>query len=291
MFYQSVIEMNSTRKILVFLLFNLNVLFFLGSNSVSAFGGEPLTPGIAIRSGIRAAIEKTSKILGSWKPLTIFTPLKESCLANLTSQSLDVKILTPETVSTMTGGIFGKDVYEFYKFSLYWKIIKSCNTTSLESRVYYVNLKYGSFQEASRHEDGVVVMNFPVDTYGDFDNPVFAAFSALIQHKLKRPGDCTNVLSASTYTWYVTFPYGSIYNTYKADFIDDETGKKYTATVINLPLDPRVNYISKQQFAATFGNLKGVNDVEDEGTLLQDTSNAKTPIERHQGVCVLNLPA
>ncbi|XP_065208271.1 uncharacterized protein LOC135837060 isoform X2 [Planococcus citri] len=283
--------MYTMTKLFVFLLLNLNVLFFCGSNSVSAFGGELLTPGVAVRSSIKLAIEKTSKLLGSWKPLTIVTPLQESCLANLTSQSLDVTVLTPETVSSMSGGIFGRDFYEFHKVSLHWKSITSCNTTSLESRVYYYNQKYGSFYNALCHEDGIVIIIFPIDTYGDFDNPGFDAFSGIIQHKLRRPGDYTKVFSALTYIWYVSLPYGSIYTTFKADLNDDHTGKTYTATVINLPLDPRINYMSKRQFAASFGSVKGVNDVETEGTLLQDTSNAKSQIERHKGVCILNLPA
>lgn len=61
------------------------------------------------------------------------------------------------------------------------------------------------------------------------------------------PGDSAIINSGLTYTWYVNFSYGSIYHTTTGEFVDEEFGKNYTAVVINLPLDQRENYISKEQ--------------------------------------------
>ncbi|XP_065208260.1 uncharacterized protein LOC135837050 isoform X2 [Planococcus citri] len=187
-----------TRKILLcFWLFNIDGTFFSRENLVYAFE-NPLTPGLAIRNGIKTAIIASSHILGSWRPLTVFAPLEETCLVNLTSQSLDMRMVTTKTVGTVTGGVLGKNNYEVVKVSCFWNT-GSFNKTSMECRVYFFNLKYNSFKNALDHEDGIMVMNYPVVTDGEFPNPFFHGFSKLIGKKLKRPGDCSKVHSASTY--------------------------------------------------------------------------------------------
>ncbi|XP_065208258.1 uncharacterized protein LOC135837049 [Planococcus citri] len=278
------------RKILLcFLLFNIDDLFFFRENLVFAFE-NPLMPGLAIRTGIKTAIKASSHVLGSWKPLTLITPLEETCLVNLTSQSLDARIITPKTVSTVTGGVFGKDNYEFHKYSCFWNI-GSCNETNMECRVYFFNLKYNSFRNALDHNDGIMVMNFPVATDGEFPNPLFHGFSKVIGKKLKRPGDCSKVHSAFTYRWYVNFPLESVYTSYRADFNDEEFGKKFCAVVVNLPMNRRLNYISKEQFKYTFGKIRGISQQAVSDGFIQNAGLAKTPIERHEGICVLNIPA
>ncbi|XP_065208263.1 uncharacterized protein LOC135837054 [Planococcus citri] len=278
------------RKILLcFLLFNIDGSFLSRENFVFAFE-NPLTPGLAIRTGIKTAIKASSHVLGSWKPLTLITPLEETSLVNLTSQSLDMRIITPKTVATVTGGVFGKDNYEFYKYSCFWNI-GSCNETSLECRVYFFNLKYKSFKKALDHDDGIMVMNCPVATDGDFPNPLFHGLSKLFGRKLKRPGDCSKVHSAFTYRWYVNFPLESVYTSYRADFNDEEFGKKFCAVVINLPMNRRLNFISKEQFKCTFGKIKGISQEAASDEFIQDAGVARTPVERHEGICVLNIPA
>ncbi|XP_065208262.1 uncharacterized protein LOC135837052 [Planococcus citri] len=285
--------MYSMRKILLcFLLFNTYGLFFCGENFVFAFE-ELFSPGLAVRSGIKTAIKASSQLLGSWKPLTIFTAMDETSLVNLTSKSLDMRILTPKTVATITGGVFGKDNYEFHKYSMFWKIgsCDSCNETSLGSRVYFFNLKYHTFEKALDHDDGVIVLNFPIATNGDFPNPLFHGLSKVIGNTLKRPGDCSKVHCAFTYRWYVNFPLDSVYTSYKADFDDEEFGKKFCARVINLPADPHLNYVSKEQFKQTFGKLKDISQEAVSDEFIQDAGLARTPVERHAGICILNLPA
>ncbi|XP_065208257.1 uncharacterized protein LOC135837048 [Planococcus citri] len=279
-----------TRKILLwFSLFNIDGLFFSRENLVFAFE-NPLAPGLSVRTGIKTAIKASSHVLGSWKPLTVFTPLEETILANLTSQSLDFRMVTPKTVGTVTGGVFGKDNYEVVKASCFWNT-GSCNETGVECRVYFFNLKYNSYEKALDYDDGIVVMNFPVATEGDFPNPLFHGLSKLFAKKLKRPGDCSKVHSAFTYRWYLNFPLKSVYTSFKADFNDEEFGKKFCAVVVNMPVNRRLNYISKEQFKSTFGKMNGISQEAVSGEFIQDAGVAKTPVERHEGICVLNIPA
>ncbi|XP_065208264.1 uncharacterized protein LOC135837055 [Planococcus citri] len=281
--------MYSIRKILLcFLLFNIDGLFFSRENFVFAFE-ELFTPGLAVRTGIKTAIKASSELLGSWRPLTFFNALDETSLVNLTSTSLDMRILTPKTVATITGGVFGKDNYEYHKYSMFWKI-GPWNETSLRSRVYFFNLKYITFEKALDHDDGVIVLNFPIATDGDFPNPLFHGLSKLIGSKLIRPGDCSKVLCALTYRWFVNFLLDSVYTSYIADFNDEEFGKKFCARVINLPANPHLNYISKEQFKQTFGKLKDISQKAANEEFIRDGGVARTPMERHAGICVLNLP-
>ncbi|XP_065208261.1 uncharacterized protein LOC135837050 isoform X3 [Planococcus citri] len=197
-----------TRKILLcFWLFNIDGTFFSRENLVYAFE-NPLTPGLAIRNGIKTAIIASSHILGSWRPLTVFAPLEETCLVNLTSQSLDMRMVTTKTVGTVTGGVLGKNNYEVVKVSCFWNT-GSFNKTSMECRVYFFNLKYNSFKNALDHEDGIMVMNYPVVT----------------------------------------------------------------------------------DFKCTFGKIRGISQEAVSDGFIQNAGIAKTPVERHEGICVVNIPA
>ncbi|XP_065208268.1 uncharacterized protein LOC135837057 [Planococcus citri] len=282
--------MYSMRKILLcFLLFNIDGLFFPRENFVLAFE-DLFAPSLAVRTGIKSIIKASSQLLGSWKPLTIFTSMDETSLVNLTSKSFDMRVITPKTVATITGGVFGKDNYEFHKYSMFWKI-GSCNETSLRARVYYFNLKYNSFEKALDHDDGIMVLNVPIATDGDFPNPLFHGLSKVIRKKMKQPGDYSKVHCALTYRWFANFRPESVYTSYRADFNDEEFGKKFCARVINLPADPHLNYVSKAQFKQTFGKLKDISQEAVSDEFIRDAGVARTPVERHAGICVLNLPA
>ncbi|XP_065208256.1 uncharacterized protein LOC135837047 [Planococcus citri] len=148
---------------------------------------------------IRTAIEVSSHVKCP-KPLTFFTALDETALVNQTARSLDVRLINPVTVATMTGGIFGNNLYELHRYQFFWQKC-SCNTThNLDARVYYFNLKYESYEKALDYSDGVVIINLPIATNRDFPNPRFDPFSKVIQSKIKEPGCWTKVRSAFTYS-------------------------------------------------------------------------------------------
>ncbi|XP_065208245.1 uncharacterized protein LOC135837041 [Planococcus citri] len=236
---------------------------------------------------VKNAITASCKYSKSPKPLTFYTALDEVCLLNRTKKSFEVTILNPVTVATMTGGSLGHDIYEFNNYQFYWHNAPCNATHHLEARVYYRNLKYDSFDVALDYPDGVVVVNFPIATNSDFPNSKFDHFSNVLQEKLKGPGCHAKIKSSFTYTWFVSFPHGSVYHTYRAKYTDTETGKIATVKVMDLPMDPRVNYISWEQFQSTFGSMTD---------LLEHVNNLKpekgdNPPERSQGIHVMYLHA
>ncbi|XP_065208250.1 uncharacterized protein LOC135837043 isoform X4 [Planococcus citri] len=187
--------MHPTRKIFVFLLLiYLNGFGFFQSSLVSA---GPVFDLYA--ESVRKLIEATTLVKVP-KPLTFFTAAAETALVNLTKHSIDLKLISPVTVATMTGGIFGHDLYELYKYQLFWNK-DTCNIThNLDAAVYYFNLKYGSYEKALEHPGGVVVITIPIATTGDFPNPTFDVFAKIIQANIHWPGSWTKAPSVATYT-------------------------------------------------------------------------------------------
>ncbi|XP_065208246.1 uncharacterized protein LOC135837042 [Planococcus citri] len=236
---------------------------------------------------VKNAITSSCKFSKSAKPLTFYAALDEVCLLNRTSKSLEVTILNPVTVATMTGGSLGHDIYEFNNYQFYWHDAPCNATHHLEARVYYRNLKYDSFDEALDHPDGVVVVNFPIATNSDFPNWKFDQFSHVLQEELKGPECHAKIKSSFTYMWFTNFAHGGVYHTYRAKYTDTKTGKIATVKVMDLPMDPRVNYISWEQFQSTFGSMTD---------LLEHVNNLKPekgddPPERSQGIHVMYLHA
>lgn len=99
---------------------------------------------------IKTAIKTTSKILKGFRPLTVYTALDETFLINQTARSrenlldiynwhifdnpcyeiqitVDVTVVNPVTVATITGAILGDDVYEFHTYQFVWQN-RLCNT-------------------------------------------------------------------------------------------------------------------------------------------------------------------
>ncbi|XP_065208248.1 uncharacterized protein LOC135837043 isoform X2 [Planococcus citri] len=279
--------MHPTRKIFVFLLLiYLNGFGFFQSSLVSAFD-HSLVP--EVEKHLENVIDTTKVSVAkhfintafkSFKPLTVSTTLDDTCLLNQTKTSLDVSIVDLINFVKVSGGVLGLDSFKFYKFSLIWKSAPCNATHNLESQVFIFNSKYGSFERAMDVPGAAVVMKFPIGTNSDFSNPKFDYLGKVIENKIKKPGDWTKIQSKFTYTWFVNFPYGSIYHSYTAKLIDVDSGKKYIATVIELPMDPRVNYISQDQFKI-LGKILSPNSMLEEIPL--------THRETHKGICVLYL--
>lgn len=89
-----------------------------------------------------------------------------------------------------------------------------------------------------------------------FPNPKFNHFSDFLQTKIKEPGHYATINSAFTYTWFVNFPFGSVYNTYTMPYWDPNTGKTAKVIVIELPLDQNVNYICKDQVILSYDIIR-----------------------------------
>ncbi|XP_065224140.1 uncharacterized protein LOC135848229 [Planococcus citri] len=238
--------MYSTKSIF----FTSSVLLYVFSNFVSA---SDCDDDFAI-----ACLPRTPQ------PLTFITPLDEMFLLNRTKTSVEVEIVA-KTIGHFTGGIFGENLYKFFKFILYWYTPKldcfqdcySYTENFLKARVSYHNIKYGSATEAINHPDGIVDILVPIAANAPIENPQFAQFEKIFQEQLKNPGDQIKVNSASTYIWFDHFGPSSVYKTFKGTYIDGQTSQTYPCTtIVELPPDPFVNFISCKQYKNTFGSIK-----------------------------------
>ncbi|XP_065208251.1 uncharacterized protein LOC135837044 [Planococcus citri] len=137
----------------------------------------------------------------------------------------------------------------------------------------------------------MVVVNFPVATHGDLPNPKFESFSKLLRTKIKQKGDYTKVNCGFTFSWFLIFPYGSIYHAYRKEFYDEGAEKTYNALIIDLPLDQRISYISNEQFKNSFGKIEGISDSDESSNNGFLGGTPEIWSERHKGICVVNLPA
>ncbi|XP_065224141.1 uncharacterized protein LOC135848230 [Planococcus citri] len=222
------------------------LLYYMFSNFVSASDCDDFAIGCLPRAP---------------QPLTVITALDEMFLLNRTKTSVEVEIVA-KTIGHITGGIFGENLYKFFKFILYWYTPRlDCYSyyteNFLKARVSFSNIRYGSAIEAINHPDGIVDILVPIAANAPIDNPQFAQFEKIFQEQLKNPGDQIKVKSASTYIWFDHFGPSSVYKTFKGTYIDDLTSQTYPCTtIVELPPDPFVNFISYKQYKNTFGSIK-----------------------------------
>ncbi|XP_065222366.1 uncharacterized protein LOC135846932 isoform X1 [Planococcus citri] len=239
--------------------------------------------------------DKSKSFNAPKKPLTFLTPFDEVFVLKHTGRSLDLDLITPKTVGALTGGLLGENIYRFHKCRWYWQDGLSsgnCNNGSvLESRLYYFNIKYGSFKNALHYPNGVIDVFIPIETNGHIYNPLYWEFEKQMGEKIKKPDDQALINGGVTYLWYEHFTYKDVYSLYSgSSHFDEESGKTYFNTItIELPLNRLVNFVSHEQFKHTFGSLVNCsgkplsNPVPD----IQHSSRVK----KEKGICVINLPA
>lgn len=136
---------------------------------------------------------------------------------------------------------------------------------------YYVKKEYGTFENALKYRDGLVIQIFPfifVSTYTEYflvycvqsytidndlflplqspkDNPLFYPVELAIS-LIRKPGSYVYLPSAIAYLWFDRLPFLSKYYAFYGSYIDQETGKQYESAIIIVAARP-IPVISKRQ--------------------------------------------
>ncbi|XP_065223663.1 uncharacterized protein LOC135847862 [Planococcus citri] len=166
----------------------------------------------------------------------------------------------PTTNGTLTGGIFGDEVYQFYKLAYFWKTDYFTYKFTLQVGDIFFNKKYESYKNALNYPDGIVQICTPVFANGLIDNPLFTKFEKAFNQIKSNPGKITCIESGPTFNWIQHFPPEVTYVYFKSMYFDKDTGKSYPcATTVKLPLKPLLNFISCRQYLSTFGSLVDIS--------------------------------
>ncbi|XP_065222367.1 uncharacterized protein LOC135846932 isoform X2 [Planococcus citri] len=187
--------------------------------------------------------------------VNFFAATDETFSMKFTGKS--VEALGPHKANgTITHGFLSLDVYQFHKLVYYWVTNNSTHKFTLHVEDIFFNRKYGSYQKAFYHPDGIVQVCVPVFANALIDNPLYYKFEEAFNKIKNKPGKTTDIISESTYSWIMNFFPGVIYVHYKSRYFDEDSGKSCPyATTIMLPIVPSLNFISSRQYLSTFGSL------------------------------------
>ncbi|XP_065223760.1 uncharacterized protein LOC135847947 [Planococcus citri] len=169
-----------------------------------------------------------------------------------------VEVISPSTTNgTVTGGVFGDDLYKFYKFLFNFQICG--NNVTFEIRDFFYNTLYNSFENSLNYENGIIQVFINVDVSGKKNNPLFNKFMPALK-KVKEPGDSIQVDSEKSFAWFKNFPTGAVYTFFRSSLFNVDDGKTYScATTVDLPKEKKLNYMSREQFDETFGEMVDEN--------------------------------
>ncbi|XP_065224334.1 carbonic anhydrase 2-like [Planococcus citri] len=234
--------------------------------------------------------------VGGLSPFTLHANLADKVIVTNNGKLVEIILEQPFTLSLVTGGVLGKDKYRFKKIKYVWTDnTKGIAATTVDGKGYpleniatFYNQKYGSFENALKHRDGLAEVDFRI-AICSVPNLLFDKYIPILK-QVQKAGSTAKTTLGTAIAWFAANsfipPFASYYS-YPGSYFDETTGKRYySATVIVLPHAFRM-CLTPKQYQETFGSFKNSS-----GQPLTNTESQfprKMPVVQARGILNFNF--
>ncbi|XP_065223917.1 carbonic anhydrase 2-like [Planococcus citri] len=235
--------------------------------------------------------------LGGLKPFSLHASFSDNVKVQNNGNIVKVVLQEPFTTSGVTGGVLGDDIYLFEEIKYLWTddMEGTAATTvdgigyPLENIAIFFNKKYGSFENALNHRDGLVEVDFRIGICS-IPNLLFENYAPILK-QVQKAGSIAYTTLGTAIEWFAAIslilPIDSYYSYPGSYFNKTQNKRYYSATVIIFPHALGM-CLTPHQFKETFGSFKNSS-----GQPLTNTESQfpqKMPVVRARGILNLNTP-